>query len=44
MVTHEPILPRTRERVIVLRDGQVESDEPRDKFVAQAAGRRRGDL
>jgi putative ABC transport system ATP-binding protein len=32
MVTHEPDIAAHARRVIVLRDGKVESDEPRERF------------
>jgi len=32
MVTHEPDIAAHARRVIILRDGKVESDEPREKF------------
>jgi len=32
MVTHEPDIASHARRIVVLRDGQIESDEPRDRF------------
>ena len=32
MVTHEPDIASHARRVVVLRDGMIESDEPRDRF------------
>jgi putative ABC transport system ATP-binding protein len=36
MVTHEPDIAAHARRIVVLRDGTVESDESRDKFVARS--------
>jgi putative ABC transport system ATP-binding protein len=33
MVTHEPDIAAHARRVIVLRDGEISSDERREKFV-----------
>jgi putative ABC transport system ATP-binding protein len=35
MVTHEPDIASHARRVVVLRDGVIASDEPREKFVAR---------
>lgn len=35
MVTHEPDIAAHARRVVVLRDGMIESDDPRDRFVAK---------
>jgi putative ABC transport system ATP-binding protein len=37
MVTHEPDIAAHARRVVTLRDGRVESDEPRERFVAKLA-------
>ena len=37
MVTHEPDIAAHARRVVVLRDGMVESDEHREKFVARVS-------
>jgi putative ABC transport system ATP-binding protein len=35
MVTHEPDIAAHARRVVILRDGKVESDERRDSFAAK---------
>jgi putative ABC transport system ATP-binding protein len=39
MVTHEPDIASHARRVVVLRDGRISSDEPRDVFVASLNAR-----
>ena len=36
MVTHEQDIASHARRVVVLRDGKIESDERKEKFAAQA--------